>query len=277
MSSVPCLSAAPESTVERVIEPTVPLFGLDITAVPFATALEVLADAASRRDGRASIAVTPNVDHLVRLDTQPAFKHLYGTADYIFADGMPVVWASRAFGTPLPERVTGADLAPALCERARASGLRVVVIGGLPGHEASLIEGIAAHYPGLDFEVITPSMSFDPLGEEGKAAADRVREVTPDIVFVCLGMPKQERWAFHYASSFPGGLILCAGAAMEFAAGLRKRAPHWMQRVGLEWSWRLMQDPARLWRRYLLEDTRFLAICWRYWRGMRSTTPTRTV
>ncbi|WP_347555769.1 WecB/TagA/CpsF family glycosyltransferase [Robbsia sp. KACC 23696] len=243
----------------------------------FTKALDILADAASRRDGRAHIAVTPNVDHLVRLDSQPSFKRLYGTADYIFADGMPVVWASRAFGTPLPERVTGADLAPALCERARETGLRVIVIGGLPGQEASLIEGIAAHYPGLDFEVITPSMSFDPTGAEGEAAANRVREVAPDIVFVCLGMPKQERWAFHYAETFPGGLVLCAGAAMEFAAGLKKRAPRWMQRSGLEWSWRLMQDPGRLWRRYLLEDTRFLSICWRYWRDSRSNRPTRTV
>ncbi|MCP1117329.1 WecB/TagA/CpsF family glycosyltransferase [Robbsia andropogonis] len=269
MSSVSCLSTDSDPNAEMTAEPTVTLFGLDITAVSFVTALDVLADAAMQRDGRARVAVTPNVDHLVRLDAQPAFQSLYRTADYVFADGMPVVWASRVFGTPLPERVTGADLAPALCERAREAGLRVMVIGGLPGHEATLIEGIAAHYPGLDFEVITPSMSFDPLGAEGEAAAARVREVAPDIVFVCLGMPKQERWAFHFANSLPGGLILCAGAAMEFAAGLRQRAPKWMQRSGLEWSWRLMQDPARLWRRYLLEDTRFLAICWRYWRDSR--------
>lgn len=270
MSSVLYQSAAPHAATPAVFPPSVALFGLDIAAVSFDTALDLLCGAALSRDGRARVAVTPNVDHLVRLDKQPDLKRLYRTADFLFADGMPLVWASRLFGKPLPGRVTGADLLPALCERARAGGWKVVVVGGQPGHEQALVDGFAARYPGLDLEVIAPSMSFDPLGPEGDAIAQRVCAAAPDIVFVCVGMPKQERWAMRHAMGLPGGLMLCAGAAMEFAAGLQRRAPVWMQRGGLEWCWRIMQDPARLWRRYLVDDRHFLNICWRQWRVVRA-------
>lgn len=273
MSSAPYLTAAPRAAARGVFKPSIPLFGLDIAAVSFDTALDVLCAAALQRDGRARVAVTPNVDHVVRLDAQPEFQRLYRTADFLFADGMPVVWASRLFGAPLPGRVTGSDLLPALCERARAGGWKVVVVGGRPGHEAALLNGFAQHYPGLDVEVIAPSMTFDPTGPEGDAVAERVRAAAPDIVFVCVGMPKQERWALHHADTLPGGLMLCAGAAVEFAVGLRRRAPAWMQRCGLEWCWRVMQDPARLWRRYLVDDRRFFSICWRHWRVARMRRP----
>jgi N-acetylglucosaminyldiphosphoundecaprenol N-acetyl-beta-D-mannosaminyltransferase len=270
MSDVPYLTGMPRAPARDVFVPSIPLFGLEIAAVSRDTALDVLAAAALQRDGRARVAVTPNVDHLVRLDAQPELQRLYRNADYLFADGMPVVWASRLFGVPLPGRVTGADLLPALCERARAGGWKVVVVGGQPGHEAVLLDGFAVRFPGLDLEVITPSMAFDPLGPEGHAVAERVRAVAPHITFVCVGMPKQERWALHHADKLPGGVMLCAGAAMEFAAGLRRRAPAWMQHAGLEWCWRVMQEPARLWRRYLIDDRRFIGICWRHWRVTRT-------
>ncbi len=253
-------------------EPTIPLFGFDIAALPFDKVVDVLSAAALCRDGRARVVVTPNVDHVVRLDSQPELKRLYSSADYLFADGTPLVLASRLFGTPLPGRVTGSDLLPALCERAQKAGWKVAIVGGQPGHEQPLIDGLAARFPRLDFELIVPSMKFDPTGPEGEAVAERVRAAAPDIVFVCVGMPKQERWALHHADKLPGGVMLCVGAAIEFAAGLRQRAPRWMQRTGLEWGWRLLQDPKRLWRRYLVEGPRFIGICWRYWRNRHART-----
>ncbi|SUA91556.1 WecB/TagA/CpsF family glycosyltransferase [Pandoraea pulmonicola] len=267
MTSDTDLNARQTARERDVFTPSVALFGLDIAAVPFDTAVDVLAQAAARREGRSRIVVTPNVDHIVRLDTQPEFKRLYRTADYLFADGMPIVWASRLFGTPLPGRVTGADLLPALCDRARATGARAVFVGGRPGQEAQITAGLAARFPGLDFTLIAPSMTFDPTGPEGQAVARRVRELAPDLIFVCLGMPKQERWAMAHAHDMPGGLMLCVGAAIEFAAGMQRRAPGWMQRTGLEWVWRILQDPGRMWRRYLVDDRRFIGICWRHWRA----------
>lgn len=262
------LKTTPETAVRDVFEPNVALFGLNIAAVPFETAVDVLAQAGAQRDGRSRIVVTPNVDHIVRLDTQPEFKQQYRKADFLFADGMPIIWASRLFGKPLPGRVTGADLLPALCDRARVSGRKAVFVGGRPGQDAQLMEGLSRRFPGLDFTLMIPSMTFDPTGAEGEEIAQRVRALVPDLIFVCLGMPKQERWAMAYAGTMPGGVMLCVGAAIEFAAGMQKRAPKWMQRTGSEWIWRILQDPGRMWRRYLVDDRRFISICWRQWREL---------
>lgn len=269
MNSEPDLTVATDAATRQVFQPSIALFGLDIAAVSFETALEELAAAAVRRDGRARVVVTPNVDHIVRLDTQPEFKRLYATSDYLFADGMPIIWASRLFGMPLPGRVTGSDLLAALCERAREGGWKIAIVGGRPGQEQALTNGLNQHYPGLDFALFVPSMTFDPVGAEGDAIAERVRAVAPDLIFVCVGMPKQERWALRNAATMPGGLMLCVGAAIEFAAGLQRRAPLWMQRSGFEWCWRILQDPARLARRYLIDDRRFFSICWRQWQVLR--------
>lgn len=249
--------------------PSVSLFGLDIAAVSFDTALEHLSQAAERRDGHARVVVTPNVDHVVRLDASPEFHERYRAADFIFADGMPLVWASRLLGRALPQRVTGSDLFVALCRQAQRRQWKVMLLGGMPGGEPELLARFAQYFPGLDIDIVSPSMRFDPLGEEGQAFAQRVRERQPDVVFLCVGMPKQENWALHYAVSLPGGILLCVGAAMEFAIGLQRRAPGWMQRFGLEWLWRLASNPRRLWRRYLVDDPRFLVLCWRQWRSQR--------
>ncbi len=256
--------------------PTVRLFGLDIAAVSFDEAVEALTRAATKRNGKASVVVTPNVDHVTRLSSAPEFRSRYNQAEFIFADGMPVVWVSRLLGQRLPERVTGADLFVALCRHAQQHDRRVMLLGGMPGTEDALLKRFAQYYPGLRIDIVSPPMNFNPLGPDGEAYAQRVRDASPDIVFLCVGMPKQENWALHFAPTLPGGIVLCVGAAMEFAIGLQQRAPRWMQRVGLEWAWRLASNPRRLWRRYLVDDRRFLSLCWRQWREQRSR-PTATL
>lgn len=246
------------------------LFELDLHAVTFDEAVDLLSTTVTDATGAARVVVTPNVDHLVRLESMPGFRSRYAQADFIFADGMPVVWASRMLGDPLPERVTGADLFVALCRRAVERGWTVALLGGQPGTEADLQERFARSFPGLRIEIMAPSMQFDPDGQEGRAAAQRIAAMRAQIVFVCLGMPKQEEWALRHATHLPGGVVLCVGAAMEFAIGLQKRAPLWVQRNGLEWFWRLASQPRRLWRRYLVDDPKFLAICWNEWRRRRT-------
>ncbi|HEY0297357.1 MAG TPA: WecB/TagA/CpsF family glycosyltransferase, partial [Bordetella sp.] len=110
------------------------------------------------------------------------------------------------------------------------------------------------------------SMRYDPEGPEAEEHARRIRELAPQVVFACLGMPKQEKWAFRYGPTLPGGIILCAGMAMRFAIGLQSRAPVWMQRNGLEWLWRMGSEPRRLVRRYLYDDLKFFGLLWRQWR-----------
>lgn len=243
------------------------LFGLLFQAETLTEATLRLANAMDAP--RAQVVVTPNVDHLVRLDADPALKQLYAKADFFYPDGMPIVWASRIFKRPLPERVTGADLFVRLCEHGAREHRSLLLVGGQPGQEDSIRQAFQQHYPGLTIHVIAPAMGFDPLGAEAQQIAHQARQLKADLIAVCLGFPRQERWALEFAPTLERGVVLCVGAAMEFAIGLKPRAPGWVQRSGLEWIWRLASDPRRLWRRYLVDDRKFLGIFWREWRIQR--------
>jgi N-acetylglucosaminyldiphosphoundecaprenol N-acetyl-beta-D-mannosaminyltransferase len=133
----------------------------------------------------------------------------------------------------------------------------------MPGNEAMLSAELKARFPGLQVEVFSPSMRFDPNGIEGHEALHRIALSQPAIVFICLGMPKQENWAIQHRAKVSASLVMCVGAAMEFALGQKRRAPMWMQRNGLEWVWRLASEPRRLWRRYLVESLAFARLLWR--------------
>lgn len=256
----------PERMKKQCAFPTSSLFGLDICAARFYPAVQELIRLTGRCGQPPAVVVTPNVDHIVRLDMDAGLRALYGQADYIFADGMPLVWASCMSETPLPERITGADLFVELLRAAMQRRVSVFVIGGIPGQEEMLAAVFAQMYPDLQIALYCPSMQFDPLGAEGQEALNRVNACRPGLVFVCLGTPKQERWALAHRDEMQAGVVLCVGAAMEFALGLKSRAPLWMQQAGLEWFWRLVSEPRRLWRRYIMHGVRFIGVLRREWK-----------
>jgi N-acetylglucosaminyldiphosphoundecaprenol N-acetyl-beta-D-mannosaminyltransferase len=253
----------------KVRLPTTRLFDLDICATSFELANACLLTIAKERGERAQVVVTPNVDHVVRLSSDPELKNIYAQSDFIFPDGMPIVWASRMTNTSCPERVTGADLFVSLMRAAALEGLSVCVIGGMPGQEKQLTNDFNRLYPGANVSVFCPSMQFDPIGAEGLATIEYVNAVKPDLLFVCLGMPKQERWALTHRSVLATPIILCVGAAMEFALGFKSRAPRWVQTIGMEWGWRLCSEPKRLWRRYMIQGAKFFPLCLREWHQQR--------
>jgi N-acetylglucosaminyldiphosphoundecaprenol N-acetyl-beta-D-mannosaminyltransferase len=246
---------------------TANLFGLQLNAVCFQDAVEILCQQVPLRP--AKVVVTPNVDHVISLADNTALRDIYNSADFKFADGMPVVWASRLLGQPLPERVTGADLFVALCQQAQERHWHVAVLGGMPGDESMLLTRFAEVYPGLQVTIKSPPMGFDYQSGQGSDAANWVNAVQPDVVFVCLGFPRQSLWSLKNRADLDTGLVLCVGAAMEFALGLKSRAPLWMQSNGMEWLWRLASEPGKLWRRYLVRGPRFLTLVWREWRGQQ--------
>lgn len=251
------------------LPPPLDLFGLNILPYTLDQATDVLATAARNDTGRSRVVVTPNTDHVVLLARDPSLKSLYAQADYVFADGMPMVWASRWFGNALPERVAGSDLTLRLCGQASAKGWRIAVVGGFPGEEADLAARLTERYPGLDARIFSPPMGFSPQGPAAEALARQVAETQPDIVFVCLGFPKQELWAFQFANLFSGGVLLCVGSAIRFASGQSQRAPIFLQKIGLEWLWRLFGAPGQLWRRYLRDAVSFPLLCCKEWRARR--------
>lgn len=231
-----------------------------IVGVPFDN---VTLDAAVARIGemiatrRPHYVATANMDFLVQAKADVELRRILLEADMVLCDGTPLVWASRLLGNPLRERVAGADLVPALIQEASLKKHRVFLLGAGAGVAASAAERLHKQYPSL---IIAGHYSppFSSLLEmDHEEAAARIREASPDLLFVSFGCPKQEKWiAMHYRSlGVP--VVIGVGASLDFLADRVRRAPRWMQRAGLEWGFRLAQEPRRLFRRYANDLMRF--------------------
>jgi N-acetylglucosaminyldiphosphoundecaprenol N-acetyl-beta-D-mannosaminyltransferase len=211
--------------------------------------------------------VTPNTDHVVRIERDAEMRAVYERADVIVADGMPVVWASRLLGRPLPERVAGIDLMHAVAAGLAARSAGVFVVGGRAGIAEAAAAALAAAYPGLRIAG-TQDGFFDVAHDAETVGA--VNDSGADVLLIGMGSPRQERWTVGHATDLRPRILLCVGGALEVLAGARRRAPRWMQRSGLEWSYRLAQEPGRLWSRYLIEDAAFVLAVVREWRSGRA-------
>lgn len=239
---------------------TVQLFGLNVWKEGMREALTSCEAVIQTSDQQAKVVVTPNVDHLVKLRRNVSLFDQYRHADFIFPDGFPIVLASRLLGKSISERVTGADLFPALCKLMAKKQGRIFILGGAPDSEQMINSALSIKYPGLTVQSFCPAYGFSENCSDAQKAVDLVNDWQPDVVFVCLGMPKQEIWSLKYRDVLKTNLILCVGAALEFDLGLLKRAPAWVQAVNMEWLWRLCTDFKRLWKRYLVDDLVFMGI-----------------
>lgn len=190
----------------------------------------------------------------------PEFAHVLNDADIATPDGMPVVWAMRSFGVRGQERVYGPTLMLGICSRAAKSGLRVFLYGGHEMALPKLAASLRKRFPNLviagsyspPFRLLTPA--------EDEQITNLIVESQADIVFVGISTPKQEQWMYQHRACFPGLTLVGVGAAFDFHAGRKRQAPSWMQGAGLEWFFRLMTEPSRLWRRYVLITPRFLPL-----------------
>jgi N-acetylglucosaminyldiphosphoundecaprenol N-acetyl-beta-D-mannosaminyltransferase len=213
------------------------------------------------RAGRGGWIVTPNVDHLRHASRDSGLARLIRSAELSVADGAPVVWAARLSGRPLPARVAGADLLWSLSAAAAEDGFSVYLLGGEPGVPDRAAEALQRACPGLRIAgTCSPPRGFEQDPVELQKCLDGVDAAQPDLVFVGLGFPKQENVINGFAPLLPGTWWLGCGAALPFAAGDLRRAPRWMQPLGLEWLFRLAHEPRRLFRRYLLQDAPFALV-----------------
>lgn len=208
-------------------------------------------DALDRSEG--GLVVTPNVD-ILRLLEHPANADISGKASLLVCDGAPLVLAARLSGEHLPARVTGTELVHGLAAAAAGSGRSVAVVGGAPGVAAEAGRRLAQAYPGLEVRgAVCPPWGFEREPETLAALVEEVAVTDADLVFVGLGFPKQERLAMALAATMPKAWFVGCGATVEFVAGARTRAPRVVQRIGMEWAFRLAQEPRRLGRRYLAD------------------------
>ncbi|HEX7008615.1 MAG TPA: WecB/TagA/CpsF family glycosyltransferase [Phycisphaeraceae bacterium] len=209
--------------------------------------------------GRGGWVITPNLDHLRRAQRDQEFRRwLLEEADLVVADGMPLVWASRLQGTPLPERVAGSSLVSTLAQAAAGAGRSLFLLGGSPGAAQAAAEVLRSRYPGLIIAgTACPPIGFENDPQQMDELRQMLKEAKPDIVYMALGSPKQERLIRLLRGEQPGAWWLGVGISLSFLCGQVRRAPRWMQRVGLEWLHRLVQEPRRLARRYLLDGIPF--------------------
>ncbi len=208
--------------------------------------------------GRGGHIVTPNVDICQAVADDAELRELVNGAEVVVADGMPLVWASRLLGTPVPARVTGADLIWSLSDRAARRGWPVYLLGGPPGVAAAAAGALASRHPRLRVcGVDAPPYGFDATPQGRRRTRRKVVEAEPRLVFVGLGFPRQDLLIGELRRELPGTWFVGCGAAIAFAAGTVSRAPGWMRRAGLEWLFRLVSEPGRLARRYLVDDLPF--------------------
>ncbi len=208
--------------------------------------------------GKPVYLTNPNVDIVIKYNSDPEFKRYYDEGALCTVDGTPIMWAAKFLGTPLKEKVSGSDLVPKVCELSNRKGYKLFFMGGRPGAADAARITLLKTLPNLKVVgTYAPPFGFEHDEAELQKISRMIKEVKPDILFVGLGAPKQERWIKKYHKELGVPVCMGVGVTFEFIAGIVKRAPKWMQSAGLEWFWRLCMEPGRLWKRYLIDDTQF--------------------
>jgi N-acetylglucosaminyldiphosphoundecaprenol N-acetyl-beta-D-mannosaminyltransferase len=232
------------------------MLGMPISAVTEAQAVGYVI--ASLGAGRGGWVITPNLDQLRLYRKDVKLRAMYEASELVVADGMPIIWASQLQRTPLPERVAGSSMIVTLTAAAAVAGRSVFFLGGNPCAAERAAAELSERNPGLKVAgTYCPAFGF----EKDLAEMERIRAMlaaaAPDIVYVGLGFPKQERLIEQLRSTLPQAWFLGIGISFSFVAGEVKRAPRWMQRLGLEWVHRMAQEPGRLLKRYLVHGVPF--------------------
>lgn len=230
--------------------------------------MDALLDAAMAhvRDKEPASVVFLNVDVVLRSEKDPLLRRMIGSAEYVLADGMPLIWISKLFRRPLPEKVSGSDFVPLLCRRAAREGASVFFAGGSEASMQSACARLREQYPELRVDGCSPPLGFERDPAQVEALCRTIRQAAPEILVVCLGCPKQERFLYEHREQCGAAVSVCAGATVDFLAGTVKRCPAWMSRVGLEWFYRFAQEPRRLFRRYFIEDMQIVRLVLKYWK-----------
>jgi N-acetylglucosaminyldiphosphoundecaprenol N-acetyl-beta-D-mannosaminyltransferase len=249
--------AVPEVSARPQAMPAEPVLGIPLALTDYEQTLDWI-DTAIEGGHRGYVCVAA-VHTVMACHEDPALRAAVLAADFTVPDGQPLVWALRALGHPLSDRVYGPELMDRACARAARTGRRFYLYGGRnQGALVELARLLRLRHPGLKI-VGGHAPPFRDLDDaEDDAIAEDIRRCRADVVWVGIGVPKQEKWMARMRDRLDAPVLIGVGAAFDFHAGLVPQAPPWMQRIGLEWVFRLKQEPRRLWRRYARYNPRFL-------------------
>lgn len=234
------------------------ILGVGISAINMDIALETIENWIARRESH-YVCVT-GVHGVMECQRDNEARHIHNASGLTTPDGMPLVWLSWLKGLRHVDRVYGPDLMVALCERSVERRYRHFFYGGAEGVPEELAANLRRRFPELQVAG-TYSPPFHPLTpEEDEQVVQMIKQAASDIVWVGLSTPKQEQWMAAHIGHVKAPVLIGVGAAFDFLAGRKRQAPRWMQRSGLEWLFRLLTEPRRLWRRYLINNPLFVLL-----------------
>lgn len=238
---------------------TISFGGIHISNLSFQEAIEAIET--SLQKSQKGYVVTPNAAHFYLLRKDREFREAYAKASLVLADGMSLIFASRIIGAPLKERCSGADLFGVVCGLGASLNKNIFILGGEKGSGEIARKKLQMEHEHIHINTYSPPFGFEKSAQETKKIIALINKTASDILFVCVGSPKSEKWITSHFSQLKVTMAFSFGNALNLYAGLKMRAPVWVQKAGLEWLFRLFQEPGRLWKRYLFSNTFFIYLC----------------
>lgn len=212
-----------------------------------------------------SYVVAVNVDVIMKIESDSELKELTDKADIVLVDGKPLIWISKIHKRPIKAKISGSDLVPKLCELAAERGYTMYILGGADGIAERAKEKLEKNLPGIKIVgTYAPPFGFEKNEEELIQINGMISEAQPDLLITCFGCPKQEKFIYRNMDKYDAKVSVSAGATVDFLAGNVKRAPKWMSEHGLEWFYRFLQEPKRMFKRYFVDDVKILKLVWKY-------------
>lgn len=259
-----------DETLQKLVEnkQRIDLFGVKIDSITMSEAVSTIFGWMDKKETNCKFVITPNVDHIVQVQSSVALQAAYKNAALVVTDGRPVVWAANFLGVHIPETVPGSDLVPAIFEYAQTNNkpIKVFLLGAMPGVADRAKVLISQQWSLVDVVgTLSPDFGFDKNEAESKKICETVNASGAELLVIGLGAPKQELWVTKYASHISVKAALCVGATIDFMAGEKPRAPIWMRKLALEWLHRMLSEPKRLAKRYIIDAIVFPKIVYKEW------------
>lgn len=209
--------------------------------------------------------ITPNADQIVRIEKDEYFKEICNNAELLLADGTPLMWIAKWYKNPIKEKICGSDLVPELCAIAAKKGYSVFLLGAAEGVADKAAENLQRKNPGLKIAgTYSPPYGFENDVKEIEHINKTLYQSKADLLFVGLGVPKQDIFIYQNMHRYQIPMSFSIGATIDFEAGVQKRAPRWINKIGMEWAYRLLSDPKRMFKRYIIDDMQIFRLAWKY-------------
>lgn len=240
-----------------------PLLNTYVNNVNMDEAIQAIEDMIASE--KKSYIVAINVDVVMKIENDSYLKEITDKADMVLVDGKPLEWIAKWHKRPIKAKISGSDLVPLLCKRAAKKGYSLFIIGGKDGIAEKAKQNLERDLPEIKIVgTYSPPFGFERDETELSRINEMISDVHPDILIACFGCPKQEKWIYENYQKYNARVSICAGATVDFLAGNVNRAPRWMSNHGLEWFYRFLQEPKRMFKRYFIDDVKILKLIRKY-------------